>query len=58
MQAQNDRGLLYEIGDGIIIIVSFLLLLQTVYILLLLWAAYTRRPWVFGISEHDQSHNV
>ena len=58
MQAQNDRGLLHDFADWIIVIVSFLFLLQTSYILLLLWAAYTRRPWVFGVSEHDQSHNV
>ena len=58
MQAQNDRGLLYEFVDVIIVIVSLLLLLQTCYILLILWAAFTRRPWVLGISEHDESHNV
>ena len=58
MQSQNNRGLLYDFGEGIIIIVSFLLLLQSFYILLLCWAAYTRRPWVFGLSERDQSYNV
>lgn len=58
MQARNDRGLLHEFADGIIVIVSFLALLQIVYILLILWASFTRRPWVLGISEYDESDNV
>lgn len=58
MRSQNDRGLLYDIEGGIIIIVSFLLLVQSLYLLLLLWAAYTRLPLVFGFPGHDESHNV
>lgn len=58
MQSQNDRGLLHEFADVVIFIVSFLFLLQTYYILLILWASYTRRPWVFGTSEYDQSDYV
>ena len=58
MQSQDDRDVLYDIGGGIIIFVSFLLLLQSFYLLLLLWASYTRQPLVFGLPERDQSHNV
>ncbi len=58
MQAQDDRGLLYDIGGGIIIFVSCFLLVQSLYLLLLLWASYTRQPLVFGLPDRDQSHNV
>ena len=58
MQSQDERGLLYDIGGAIIIFVSCLLLVQSLYLLLLLWVSYNRQPLVFGLPERDQSHNV
>lgn len=60
MQSQDERGLglKSDIGGGIIIVVSFLLIVQSLYVLVLLCASYNRQPLVFGLPERDQSHNV
>ena len=58
MQSQDERGVLYDIGGGIIILVFCLLLVQSLYVLVLLCASYNRQPLVFGLPERDQSHNV
>ena len=58
MLSQDDRVLLYDFGGYIIILVFCLLLFQSLYLLLLLWASHTRQPFVFALPERDQSHNV
>ena len=58
MQLQDDRGLLYEFRDTVLLIVSFLCLVQVSYVLLVLWTTYTGEPFVLAISEEDESYNV
>ena len=55
MLSQDDRVLLYDFGGYIIILVFCLLLFQSLYLLLLLWAS---QPFVSALPERDQSHNV
>lgn len=58
MQSQDEKDLVIDIGGGIIIFLSLLLIAQSLYLLFLLWASYTRQPLESGLPERDQSHNV